>query len=225
MMTTSTKPLENPGKDKPSLPGTRLSPHGPVIHPTAQVAACHFDAWTEVGEGARILNSTFEAYAYCDRFADIANTTVGRFSNIAAMTRIGPTDHPFTHAAQHHFLYRSASYWPDTPDDPAFFAARAARRTTLGADCWIGHGAIIKPEVTIGIGAIVASGAVVTKDVPPFLIVAGCPASPLRPRFPQGVIDRLLALAWWDWDHARLRDALHDFRTLKAEAFLDKHHA
>jgi hypothetical protein len=224
-MTASAQAVDTMDKPKASLPGTRLSPHGPVIHPTAQVTNSSFEAWTEVGEGGRIINSTFHAYAYCDRFADIANTTVGRFSNIAAMTRIGPTDHPFTHAAQHHFLYRSASYWPDTPDDPAFFAARAARRTTLGADCWIGHGAIIKPEVTIGIGAIVASGAVVTKDVPPFMIVAGCPATPLRARFPQGVIDRLLALAWWDWDHARLHETLQDFRSLKAEAFLEKHHA
>jgi phosphonate metabolism protein (transferase hexapeptide repeat family) len=213
--------LEKTGADHVSTLGTRLSRHGAVIHHSAHVSNSNFDAWTEVGEGARILNSTFEAYAYCDRFADIANTTVGRFSNIAAMTRIGPTDHPFSHAAQHHFLYRSASYWPDATDDPEFFAARAARRTVLGPDCWIGHGAIIKPEVIIGAGSIVASGAVVTKDVPPFMIVAGCPATPLRPRFPQGVIDRLLALAWWDWDHARLRAALNDFRSLKAEAFLE----
>ena len=203
----------------------RLSPLGAVIHPSARATNSTFAAFTEVGEGARILDSTFEAYAYCDRFADIANTTVGRFSNIAAMTRIGPTDHPFTHAAQHHFLYRSSYYWPDTPDDPDFFAARAARRTTLGADCWIGHGAIIKPEVTIGPGAIVAAGAVVTKDVPPFMIVAGTPATPLRPRFSQAVTDRLLTLEWWDWDHSRLREALQDFRSLKAEAFLEKHHA
>jgi phosphonate metabolism protein (transferase hexapeptide repeat family) len=205
--------------------GHRLSSTGAVIHPTAQVVTSDFEPWTEVGEGARIVNSTFEAYAYCDRLSDIANTTVGRFSNIAAMTRIGPTDHPFTHAAQHHFLYRSSYYWDDVGDDPDFFAARAARRTVLGADCWIGHGAIIKPEVSIGIGAIVASGAVVTRDVDPFLIVAGCPAQPLRSRFDARTGDRLLTLAWWDWDHARLRTALQDFRSLKAEAFLDKHGA
>ena len=201
----------------------KLSATEPLIHPGATVANSTFGAWVEVGEGARILNSTFEDYAYCDRFADIANTTVGRFSNIAAMTRIGPTDHPFAHAAQHHFLYRSSYYWDDAADDPGFFAARAARRTTLGADCWIGHGAIIKPEVTVGIGAIVASGAVVTKDVAPFMIVAGCPAAPIRARFPAQVIDRLLALAWWDWDHDRLRAALEDFRALKAEAFLERY--
>ncbi|MFZ5749490.1 MAG: chloramphenicol acetyltransferase [Pseudomonadota bacterium] len=201
----------------------RLSPDSPLVHPDCQIVDTTFGAWCEVGAGSRILNSVFEDYAYCDRYADIANTTVGRFSNIAAMTRIGPTDHPFAHAAQHHFIYRSSSYWDDAEDDAAFFAARAARRTTLGADCWIGHGAIIKPEVTVGIGAIVASGAVVTKDVAPFMIVAGCPASPLRPRFDARTVDRLLALAWWEWDHARLRAALQDFRTLRAETFLDRY--
>jgi phosphonate metabolism protein (transferase hexapeptide repeat family) len=201
----------------------KLSPDAPFVHPDCQIVNCTFGAYVEIGQGARLQNTTLEDYAYCDRLADIANTTVGRFSNIAALTRIGPTDHPFTHAAQHHFLYRSSYYWDDATDDPSFFAARAARRTTLGADCWIGHGAIIKPEVTVGIGAIVASGAVVTRDVAPFAIVAGVPAAPIRNRFSPQVIDRLMALAWWDWDHARLRAALTDFRTLKAEDFLERY--
>ncbi|MFN3576688.1 MAG: chloramphenicol acetyltransferase [Tabrizicola sp.] len=201
----------------------KLSPNAPFVHPGCQIVNSSFGAYCEVGEGSRVLNSDFGDYAYCDRLADIANTSVGRFANIAAMTRIGPTDHPWTHAAQHHFLYRSSLYWDDVEDDAAFFAARAARRTVLGADCWIGHGAIVKPEVTLGIGAVVASGAVVTKDVDPFMIVAGCPARPLRSRFPQAVIDRLMALAWWDWPHDRLRGALQDFRSLRAEEFLERH--
>lgn len=207
----------------PDAPPPRLSAGRPHVHPGCRIVNSAFGAWCEVGEGSRVLNSTFHDYAYCDRFADIANTTVGRFANIAAMTRIGPTDHPFAHAAQHHFLYRSSYYWEDAEDDAAFFAARAARRTELGADCWIGHGAIVKPEVTVGIGAVVAAGAVVTRDVAPFMIVAGCPARPLRARFDARTIDRLLALAWWTWDHARLRAALHDFRSLRAEDFLDRY--
>jgi phosphonate metabolism protein (transferase hexapeptide repeat family) len=194
-----------------------------MIHSGCEIVNSQFGAWCEVGAQSRVINSTFEDYAYCDRMADIANTTVGKFSNIAAMTRIGPTDHPFANAAQHHFLYRSSYYWDDVADDPTFFAARAARRTTLGADCWIGHGAIIKPEVTVGVGAVVASGAVVTKDVGPFMMVAGCPAKPLRARFSPDIIERLLVLAWWDWDHQRLRAALMDFRSLKAEEFLEKY--
>jgi len=203
----------------------KLSQLAPLVHDGCEIVNSQFGRWCEVGAGSRVINSTFEDYAYCDRMADIANATVGRFANIAAMTRIGPTDHPFANAAQHHFLYRSSYYWDDVADDAAFFAARAARRCTLGADCWIGHGAIIKPEVTVGIGAIVASGAVVTKDIAPFMIVAGCPAQPMRARFSDAVIARLLALAWWNWEHEALRAALADFRQMKAEAFLDKYQA
>lgn len=201
----------------------KLSADRPLIHPGCAITNSTFGAWCEVGEGSRIANSDFGDYAYCDRLADIANTSVGKFANIAALTRIGPTDHPYANAAQHHFLYRSSYYWDDVEDDAAFFAARAARRTVLGADCWIGHGAIVKPEVTVGIGAIVAAGAVVTRDVAPFAIVAGCPAVPLRARFDARTVERLLALAWWDWPHDRLRAALADFRALGAEAFLDRH--
>ncbi len=203
----------------------KLSPTAPLLHNGCEIVNSQFGRWCEVGTASRVINSRFDDYAYCDRMADIANTTVGKFANIAAMTRIGPTDHPFANAAQHHFLYRSSYYWDDVEDDADFFSARAARRTTLGADCWIGHGAIIKPEVTVGIGAIVASGAVVTKDIAPFMIVAGCPAQPLRARFSDVVIARLLALAWWDWEHDALRAALMDFRSLKAEAFLEKYEA
>ena len=82
---------------------------------------------------------------------------------------------------------------------------------------------MIKPEVTLGHGAVVAAGAVVTKDVDPYTIVAGTPAKSLRLRQPRDIADRLIALAWWDWDHDALRLALEDFRTLEAEAFLERY--
>jgi phosphonate metabolism protein (transferase hexapeptide repeat family) len=201
----------------------KLSADTPFIHPDCEISDSTFGAWVEIGRGSRVARSEFADYAYCDRYADIANTSVGKFANIAAFTRIGPTDHPMDHASLHHFLYRSSYYWPDAADDPAFFAARAARRTTLGPDCWIGHGAIVRPEVTVGAGAVVAAGAVVTRDVAPYMIVAGVPATPLRARFGPGVAERLIALSWWDWPHERLRAALADFRTLKAEAFLERY--
>lgn len=201
----------------------RLSATEPFLHPGCEIAESTFGAYNEIGQGTRLRNTHFGDYSYCDRLCDIANTVAGKFANIAAMVRIGPTDHPITHAALHHFHYRTSYFWPDLEDDAVFMAARSARRTVLGHDCWIGHGAIIKPDVTIGIGAIVASGAVVTKDVAPFTIVAGVVAEPLRPRFPAAVGERLLALAWWDWSHDRLRAALPDFRRMKAEAFLEKY--
>lgn len=201
----------------------KLSAEQPLIHAGAEVFNSTLGRFCEVGEGARLLNSALGDYSYCERLCDIANTEVGKFANIAAMVRIGPTDHPMTTASLHHFLYRSGDYWEDAGRDEAFFAARAARRTVIGHDTWIGHGAIVKPEVTVGHGAIVASGAVVTKDVAPYMIVAGVPAVPLRARFSAPVAERLMALAWWDWDHGRLRAALDDFRALPVEAFLERY--
>jgi hypothetical protein len=81
---------------------------------------------------------------------------------------------------------------------------------------------MIKPEVTLGHGAVVASGAVVTKDVAPYTIVAGTPARVLRERQPIAIAERLIELAWWDWPHDALHMALDDFRSLRAEDFLER---
>ncbi|HEY8382360.1 MAG TPA: CatB-related O-acetyltransferase [Microvirga sp.] len=93
--------------------------------------------------------------------------------------------------------------------------------TVVGNDVWIGQEATIMPGVTIGDGAIVAAKAVVTGDVPPYAVVGGNPARTLRRRFPDAVIDELLAIRWWDWDAATITrhlDAIRgaDLAALKA---------
>ena len=202
----------------------RLSPDSPHFENGSIVSDSRFGSWCAIGAGSVITDSSLGDYSYCGRLCDIANAAIGKFASIASMVRIGPTDHPFGHAAQHHFHYRSSDYWDDAGDDAAFFDKRRSRRVETGHDIWIGHGAIIKPELRLGHGVIVAAGAVVTRSVDPFMIVAGVPAVPIRARFPPKISERLMALAWWDWDHARLREALKDFRSLDAEAFLEKHH-
>lgn len=72
--------------------------------------------------------------------------------------------------------------------------------TVVGNDVWIGYRALILPGVRIGDGAIVAAGSVVTRDVPPYTIVGGNPASPIRSRFPEKTVRALLDIAWWNWD-------------------------
>lgn len=201
----------------------RLSSDTPFIHPECQITDSSFGAYVEIGKGSRVAHSHFGDYSYCDRYADVANARIGKFANIAAFSRIGATDHPLHTAACHHFLYRSDDYWDDASRDDAFFAHRKSRVAQIGHDTWIGAGAMIKPDVTLGHGAVVAAGAVVTKDVAPYTIVAGTPATVLRLRQPRAIADRLIELAWWDWTHDRIRSALDDFRKLKAEAFLEQH--
>ena len=72
--------------------------------------------------------------------------------------------------------------------------------TIIGNDVWIGHDATIMPGVQIADGAIIATKAVVTKDVEPYTIVGGNPAKPIRKRFSEATISKLLQLKWWDWD-------------------------
>lgn len=202
---------------------SKLSPDVPLIKADCNVVTSRFGRYVEIGVGTRLANVEMGDYSYCDRLCDLANVRVGKFSNIASCVRIGATDHPIEKASLHHFLYRSASYWDEEQDDAGWFAKRAARVATIGHDTWIGHGAMIKPEVTVGNGAIVASGAIVTKDVAPYTIVGGNTAKLIRRRFPEAIADALEELKWWDWSHDALRDAVPDFRALSIEAFLEKY--
>lgn len=74
----------------------------------------------------------------------------------------------------------------------------------IGNDVWIGYEAVILAGVTVGDGAIIGTRAVVTKDVPPYTIVGGVPAKPIRKRFSDDTIAALLALRWWDWPEERI---------------------
>lgn len=201
----------------------RLNETSPFIHPDCDIAESSFGRFVEIGRGSRVAHSDIGDYSYCDRSCDIANATVGKFANIASFVRIGATDHPLETASLHHFIYRSADYWADAEPHAEWFDKRRSRRAVIGHDTWLGHNAQIKPEITVGDGAVVASGAVVTRDVAPYTIVAGMPAKVIRLRQPREIAERLVALGWWDWDHARLRASLEDFRAMKAEAFLEKY--
>ena len=90
--------------------------------------------------------------------------------------------------------------------------------TVVGNDVWIGEGATILPGVTIGSGAIVAARAVVSRDVPPYAVVAGNPARVRRVRFSDGDVERLLALSWWDWPIAKITANLPAIRSGDIEA-------
>ncbi|CAN7486946.1 chloramphenicol acetyltransferase [Bosea sp. LjRoot9] len=195
----------------------------PLIDPTAQVRQATLGRYTEIGARTSFVESSMDDYSYVVNDSNVIYTTIGKFCSIAAMTRINPGNHPMQRASQSHFTYRASAYFDDAEDDAAFFAWRRSTPVTIGHDVWIGHGAIILPGRSIGTGAVVAGGAIVTKDVAPYTIVGGNPARPIRRRFPEPIAERLLALAWWDWEHARLRTALADFRSLSVEAFLEKH--
>ena len=201
---------------------TRLSEQ-PLIHPTAAVNGCAVGRYTEIAERCTVTDSSLGDYSYMMRECEVWTATIGKFVNMASHVRLNATNHPTWRATLHHFTYRAGDYWADASHEEEFFDWRRRHAVIIGHDVWIGHGATVLPGVTVGNGAVIGAGAVVSKDVAPYTIVGGVPARLIRERFDAATGARLDTMAWWDWSHDRLRDALDDFRSLDIEAFLSRH--
>lgn len=195
----------------------------PLIHDTAISRASTFGKYCKIGARTTVIESRFGDYSYAVNDCEIVYAEIGKFVSIGPLVGINPGNHPMQRASQSHFTYRSWQYFEDVEDEPALFDLRREARVEIGHDAWIGRAAIILPGRKVGIGAVVAAGSVVTRDVEPYAIVGGNPARPIRPRFAPDIAERLMRLAWWDWSHSELRRALPDFRALAVEDFLDRY--
>jgi phosphonate metabolism protein (transferase hexapeptide repeat family) len=201
---------------------TRLSDE-PLIHPTAHVSASAIGRYTEIAERCKVSEAEIGDYSYMMQDCEVWAVRIGKFVNMASHVRLNATNHPTWRATLHHFTYRANDYWPDAEREEAFFDWRRENAVTIGHDVWIGHGATVLPGVTVGNGAVIGAGAVVSKDVAAYTIVGGVPARLIRERFDAATGVQLDRLAWWDWSHDRLRDALDDFRSLDIAAFIARH--
>jgi phosphonate metabolism protein (transferase hexapeptide repeat family) len=192
----------------------------PHIHPSSRIRLSHLGAWTDIGPDCALLESSLDDYSYLAGDVQIIYSAIGKFCSIASHATINPGNHPMTRVTQHHMTYRRAQYRFGA-DDAAFFDWRRADKCVIGHDVWIGHGATILAGVTVGTGAVVAAGAVVSKNVAPYEIVGGVPARVIRKRFPDAVIEKLLRVAWWNWDRETLQERFDDL--LDVNQFLDKY--
>lgn len=198
-----------------------LSPEGPTIHDPCYIKDSHIGPWTELMRGTMLMESTFGDYSYTAGDVSIVYTDVGKFTSIASHVRINPGNHPMWRVTQHHATYRRKQYGFDDVDDAEFFEWRREHRCTIGHDVWLGHAAIVMPGVSVGTGAVVGSGAVVTKDVEPYTIAVGVPAKPIKQRFSDGVVEKLLKIKWWDWDRPILEERFDEL--LDLDLFLEKY--
>lgn len=131
--------------------------------------------------------------------------SIGRYCSVAPGLFIGGGNHPSNWLSSHPFQYSNDfSFWMESNDchsELKITMEILKQEPIIGNDVWIGANVTINRGVTIGDGCIVASGAVVTKSIPPYMIVGGCPAKIIRPRFDEDVINQLVSIKWWELPH------------------------
>ena len=176
----------------------------------------------EVLDGTNIEYASLGDFSYLGQRCMVSDAQVGKYCAIAACVRIGAPNHPMDRPSLHRFSYCPEYYSPDAERDHAFFRSRRSDRVVIGNDVWIGHQAILLPGVTVGNGAVIAAGAVVTRDVASYSVVGGVPAHLIRARFAPSIIERLERIAWWDWPFDVIMQRLADFQSSDIDAFCDR---
>lgn len=156
-------------------------------------------------QGAAVSRSRIGAYSYINRDCRVDNTVIGRYCSIAYANDIGLWQHPLSAVSSSHVFYNNwvFSYClGDMPDPPPRLAAGRleSNHVDIEHDVWIGAHVTIPCDVIVHTGAVLAAGAVVTRDVPPYAVVGGNPARIIKYRFPDEIIADLLSTRWWDYN-------------------------
>ncbi len=159
-------------------------------------------------------------------------SSIGRYCSINVTARIWnnhPVDYVTTHPildvpafhpgkSRNIYLNKYGKYFNNSPFENSLI--RNNKAVVIGNDVWIGANVIILPGVSVGDGAILAAGAVVTKDVKPYSIVGGVPAVIIKYRFPEKMINTFLKIRWWEWSNEKIERNIELF--YKPEEFIKR---
>ncbi len=164
----------------------------------------------------KVMSSSIGAHSYLQANSIVSNTDVGKFCSIAMNTYIGLPQHALSCFSTHPAFYLKNTPLAKTFSDIDNF--ETFKRTHIGNDVWIGHGALIMSGISIGHGAVIGAGAVVTKDVPDYAVVIGVPATVIKFRFDNETIKYLLEFKWWDKEDDWLQS---NYKTILSGDFKD----
>lgn len=162
---------------------------------------------SKVEPGSAFTKSTMGRHSFCGYDCDIFQTDIGHFFSITNQVVIGGGQHPVDWVGMSPVFYNGRD---SVREKFSTFARPPHKRVQIGSDVWIGCRAIVLQGVRIEHGVVIGAGAVVTKDVEPYSIVAGVPARHIRYRFDEITHTALLSSCWWDRDDAVLEKCAHE---------------
>ncbi len=160
------------------------------------------DKTASVGNGAQIVNCKIGRYSYIYG-TSVVETEMGGFCSIASGTVIGGGGHPTEWVSSSPVFYKGKNVLKTNYSHNEY---KEFKKTVIGNDVWIGSKCLVKGGITIGDGAVIGMGSVVTKDVPPYEIWAGNPARCIKKRFDDETIEKLLKIKWWDLPDEKLKE-------------------
>lgn len=181
----------------------------------------YFEGWNAVGKNTEISYTSVGQGTYISDNCIIRMTKLGRYCSIGNNVQMGIGTHPTKVYVSTHPAFFSTSKergftfaQKDTFEELTYIDTERKYVLSIGNDVWVGSNVIFTDGLQIGDGAIVAAGAVVTKDVPPYAIVGGVPAKIIRYRFTDEEIEKLISIKWWQWDIAKLKQQSHLFNNI-----------
>ncbi|SCY72678.1 CatB-related O-acetyltransferase [Butyrivibrio sp. INlla14] len=159
------------------------------------IASSEIDRTSKIEAGSQVVNTVMDKYSFCGYDCKIINCKIGKYVSIADGVVIGGARHPMEWVSMSPVFYHGRD---SIKKKFAEFPREDDKRTVIGNDVWIGERALIKAGVTIGDGAVIGMGSVVTKDIGSYEIWAGNPAKKIRDRFSENLKEDLSESKWWD---------------------------
>lgn len=175
-----------------------------IVGNFSRVDYSFLNSFVRIERNNQIFQSRIEKHSYTGMNTVVMHSDVGAFCSISWNVSIGGANHDYKRLTQHSCLYNGYDNIRPTEMQPAY--DRFQPNLVIGNDVWIAAGAVVTRGVNIGDGAVVGANAVVTKDVPPYAIVAGNPAKIIKYRFSPEIIDILLTIKWWNWPIEKIKE-------------------
>lgn len=223
--------------DKTSICTSSKCKNNSKIYKNCFVNECEIGDNTTIGDFSRVENTNLDSnvkiqrnnmiystdigiYTYTGKNTTIWNSSIGKFCSISWNVNIGGANHDYERITTHSFLY--SNDFGLKPEDELGYDRFTNEPCIIGNDVWIAAGATICRNVRVGTGSVIGAGAVVTKDVEPYSIVAGVPAKVIKKRFSDEIIDTLLHSNWWDLPPNAIRNNFVVFNDYPTKRNLEK---